>query len=73
MAKRKTNTAFVRHMMEYASSGPMMQAFIMEALSKYATACAAADPKVFDSGLMDGTVWHGCAVELRDALKEHFK
>lgn len=68
---RKTNTQFITDLMEFAKSGPLMQAFVLEAISKYAERCAEADPSVFDSPLMNGTAWHRCAVEARAALKSH--
>jgi len=68
---RKTNTEFLTDLMEFAKSGPLMQAFVLEAVSKYATACAAADPAAFDSPLMTGTAWHRCAVEAKAALAAH--
>jgi hypothetical protein len=71
MARRKTNTQFITRLMEYARSGPLMQAFVLEAVSKYADRCAAADPSDFDSPLLNGAAWHACAVEAQQTLKDH--
>jgi hypothetical protein len=71
MAHRKTNTKFVRDLMEYARSGPLMQAFVVEAISKYAERCAAADPPDFDSPMLSGVAWHACAVEAKAAITAH--
>ena len=71
MPRRKTNTQFLKHLMEFSRSGPLMQAFVLEAVSKYADRCAAADPADFDSPLMSGAAWHACAVEAQQAMKEH--
>jgi hypothetical protein len=66
--RRMTNVEFVTHMMEYSKHGALMQAFILEACRKYADACAKADASVFDSALLNGKAWKGCAVELQAAL-----
>lgn len=71
MPKHKTNTQVVRGLMEFAKSGPLMQAFVIEALRRYADQCAAADPAVFDSPLMSGRAWHACAVEAQQTLAQH--
>lgn len=71
MARRKqlTNVQFVKQFME--SGSPLRQAFALEALAKYATACADVEPETFDSPLLSGKAWHAVAVEARDALNEH--
>ena len=68
---RKTNTEFLTDLMDFAKSGPLMQAFVIEALSKYAERCASADPAVFDSPLLSGAAWHRCAVEAKEAIAAH--
>lgn len=72
-AKRLTNVQFIKRQMEYSKNGALMQAFILEACSKYAKACAEADASVFDSPLLSGNAWKACAIELRDALESHLK
>lgn len=73
MPKHLTNVQFVKRLMEQSRHGALMQAFVIEALSRYAKQCADADPKVFDSPMMHGEAWHGCAVEARDALNAHLR
>lgn len=68
---RKTNTELITDLMDFAKSGPLMQAFILEAVSQYAKRCAAVDPAVFDSPILNGAAWHRCAVEAKAALEAH--
>ncbi len=71
--KRLTNTQMLTRLMEFAQSGPLMQAFILEAIGRYAKTCAEQDPAVFDSPILVGAAWHACAVEARDTLEQHLK
>lgn len=68
---RKTNTEAIVELMDWARSGPLMQAFVIEAISQYATRCAAASPEVFNSPLLNGKAWHRCAVEAKQAIDKH--
>lgn len=68
---RKTNVEMLTHVMEYSRHGALMQAFVIEACARYAKQCAATDPAEFDSGLLSGAAWVGCAKELKAALDEH--
>jgi hypothetical protein len=68
-----TNDKFVAHLMNYSRHGVLMQAFILEAMRKYAEACKAADPMIFDSALLNGKAWQGCAVELCEAFEARHK
>jgi|HubBroStandDraft_1064217.scaffolds.fasta_scaffold198047_2 hypothetical protein len=71
MTRRRTNTAFLRDVMEHSPTGALMQAFVLEALRRYADAVAAADPADLDSALISGTAWHKCATHLQAALAAH--
>lgn len=64
MSKRKneTNVQFVKRIMEYGS--PLRQAFVIEAISKYAAACAKEDPKTFDCAWLSGAAWVQVAKEI---------
>jgi hypothetical protein len=70
VAGQTTNVEFVVRMMEWAKSGPLMQAFIIDALHKQANAVAAATPADCESAMVSGAAWHACGVELANALKE---
>ena len=69
--RHETNVEFLMRVMDFAKSGPLMQAFVLEACAKYAEACAKADPATFDTPMLNGAAWHRCAVELRDEIKRH--
>jgi hypothetical protein len=68
----ETNEQFVARVMSFPKSGPLMQIFIVEALRKYAEACAVADASKLDTGPISGHAWKRCAIELRDELNKHF-
>lgn len=70
-ASRETNVQFVKRIMEYGS--PLRQAFVIEAISKYAKACAKEDAKVFDSPFLHGASWKQVAVEIEAMMVERFK
>ena len=70
--KRMTNEQVVAHMMKFSNYGALSQAFIMEAISRYATQCAAADPKDLDNAMLSGKAWVGVAKEIKHKLDEHF-
>lgn len=70
--KQRTNVQFIRHLMEYSRHGALMQAFVLEAIERYATLCTQADAKTFDTSLLSGAAWHGCAVEVAEGLRQHY-
>jgi len=41
--KRETNTKFIVRLMDYSSTGPLMQAFVLEALHDYSAKILATD------------------------------
>lgn len=66
--KPETNVQFITRVMEHSRCGALMQAFIIEAVSKYATACAQKPASTFDSNLLNGEAWLACAKELEAEL-----
>lgn len=66
--RRTTNTEFITELMEFARTGPLMQAFVIESIRRYAQTCAQAHPDTFDSGVMNGRAWVACAKEARDQI-----
>jgi hypothetical protein len=70
--KHKTNVQAVKDMMEHSRFGMLSEMFVVEAIRRYAEACAAADPKDFESGFISGEAWHGVAKEISTKLDEHF-
>lgn len=68
---RETNTKFVVRLMEQSSTGPLMQAFILEALRDYSARMLAAEPPAdADAGFISWTAWHACAAETDQALTD---
>lgn len=69
MPKRKTNTAFVRDLMEHSAYGPLAQLFVIEALHKWSGHVAKADPADLDNPLISGAAWVGVAKEIHAKLE----
>ena len=65
-----TNQEVIAELMAYSRHGALMHAFVFEALQRYADVCIAAGPEAFDQPYLCGAAWHGCAVEVSDALKD---
>lgn len=63
-----TNVEFVTDLMEFSAHGPLIQAFVMQALEQYAKRVAAMTPEALDTPMVSGHAWHGCAVEVRNKL-----
>ena len=70
---RETNTEFVTRLMEYAKTGPLMQAVIITGLQYYASQVVAQPASKFDSAFLNGQAWVNCAVELKRELEERMK
>ena len=69
--KKETNTKFVVRLMDQASTGPLMQAFVLEALRDYSARMLAAEPPAdADAGFITWTAWHACAAETDQALAD---
>ncbi|KAF1049307.1 hypothetical protein [Xylophilus sp.] len=68
---RRTNTEVVTDLMGFARSGPLMQAFVLEAISRYAKQVQAADPRLLDSPFLSGAAWQACADEAVAAINKH--
>jgi len=71
MVKQKTNTQLVNHMMTYSKQGVLMQAFIIEAIAKYAESVKA-NP-LPDNGFISPHAWDACASEALDAINNRNK
>jgi len=68
---RETNEQFVARLMTRTNAGPLAQLFVIEAVRKYAEACAKAEPKQMDTGIISGAQWKRCAVEIDAAVTAH--
>lgn len=69
--KRETNTVFVGRLMDQASAGPLMQAFVLEALRDYSARMLATEtPANAESGFISWAAWQACAAETDQALAD---
>jgi len=68
---RETNTKFVVRIMEQASTGPLMQAFVLEAMRNYAADILATEtPPDAETGFISWNAWRACAAEADQALAD---
>lgn len=76
MAKPMTNTAFMDKLMRGAlfneSHPSLIQAFVIDALSRHAKAVASAKPEKFDTPLMNGYAWVATAQAIDKAITENY-
>ena len=78
MSNRESNTEFLTRVMEFASSGPLMQVFVIQALDQYSKQVAGMTveelTKQFDPNHWVAPAgWHACATELQRELQERLK
>jgi hypothetical protein len=67
--KRETNTKFIVRLMDYSSTGPLMQAFVLEALHDYSAKILATDtPTDPDASFISWAAWYACADEVQQAM-----
>ena len=69
--KRETNTKFVGRLMDQASAGPLMQAFVLESLRDFSARTLAAEtPADAETGFISWAAWRACAAEIDQALAD---
>lgn len=73
MTHQQTNVEFVTELMEYSRYGALIQAFVISAIDNYSGRVAAMPAMEFDNPMINGSAWHGCAVEIQRKLKERLK
>lgn len=72
IAEHPTNTEVVVRVMERARSGPLMQAFVIDALAKAAAAAANIPDNAFgEHAMISAPAWRECARELKEVLDKH--
>lgn len=66
------NLEMIRKLMEHSNAGPVMQAFILQALISHAEKMLKATDEQLggDRGLVSPTVWRTCAGEVQKAMDE---
>ena len=71
--KHETNEEFLVRVLNYGCpTGPLIQAFIMEAVTRYAHETAASD-ETWDNGLINSATWKSTAVWLKAELDKKYK
>jgi hypothetical protein len=69
--KQKTNTQLVNSLMTYSRQGVLMQAFIIEAIAKYAESVL--KTPLPDNGFINPHAWTACANEALDTINNRNK
>ncbi len=64
-----TNEELISNLMNFAKSGPMMQAFIIEGLRIYSEQVKKADLSNMADGFVNPETWKACAVEYLQTLE----
>lgn len=67
---RQTNVERVRALMETGS--PLIQAFVIEAISKYSALCLDKPASYFDSEMLNGAAWIQCAKTAQDWINTNY-
>lgn len=67
---RTTNVEFMVELMEFAKSGPVMQAYVLEALRLYSDSVVQNQDQIPEDGFVSRRVWVGCAEEVLTKLEE---
>jgi hypothetical protein len=68
--KFETNEQFVMRIMNTGS--PLRQAFVIEAISQYADACAKAKPEDINAPFLNGAAWIQVARELKTEVDSKY-
>jgi hypothetical protein len=68
--KRPTNVEFVTELMEFSNKGPIIQAYVLEALRLYSESVVANQEQIPEDGFISRAVWVGCAQEVLAKLEE---
>lgn len=74
MAKRQTNTQFIKRAMEYSKYGAMAQMIIMHAITAYVNAVAECDDKPDDwNDFVVWETWHACCVDIKQQIEKFYR
>ena len=72
--KRMTNVQRLTHLMEFSTTGPLMQAYIINALISYSEDMLDEDEDTSpDHSLIATGTWRRCAEECLTTLRDHLK
>ncbi len=72
-SKHKTNVQLINGLMTHSQQGVLMQAFIIEAIAKYAEQTKVSPPWSTDNTFISEASWRACADEALDAINNRSK
>ena len=71
--KHKTNAQLIGDLMSFSKQGVLMQAFLIEAIAKYAEQTKVSPPWSTDNTFISEAAWRACADEALDAINNRSK
>ena len=66
---RPTNVEFVTELMEISRNGPMIQAYVLEALRLYSDSVVQYQDQIPEDGFISRRLWVSCAEEVLEKLE----
>lgn len=72
-SKHKTNVQLINDLMSHSQQGVLMQAFIIEAIAKYAEQTKVSPPWSKDNTFISEESWRACADEAVEAINNRSK
>lgn len=70
MTKIETNVDFVTRLMEFSPYGALTQAFIIEAIGRYADQCA--EQRLPEDGLISADAWQAAAKWIQNEIRQKY-
>ena len=71
--KHKTNAQLIGDLMSFSKQGVLMQAFLIEAIAKYAEQTKVSPPWSKDNTFISEAAWRACADEALNAINNRSK
>ena len=71
--KHKTNAQLIGDLMSFSKQGVLMQAFLIEAIAKYAEQTKVSPPWSKDNTFISEAAWRACADEALEAINNRSK
>ena len=71
--KHKTNAQLIGDLMSFSKQGVLMQAFLIEAIAKYAEQTKVSPPWSTDNSFISEAAWRACADEALEAINNRSK
>lgn len=66
---RPTNVEFITELMEVSRNGPMIQAYVLEALRLYSDSVVQNQDQIPEDGFISRRLWVSCAEEVLEKLE----